>query len=719
MTDLLESLNPVQRQAVQHGDGPLLLLSGAGSGKTRVITYRIAYLLRHHRVSPFNVLAVTFTNKAAGEMKSRLEGIVGVDTTKLIWVSTFHASCARILRRDIERLGYSRSFTIYDTVDQLAVVKEILKELQMREELNNPKAVLSQISKAKNDFLTPDMFMQKADGYFEENIAKVYPAYESYLRENNSLDFDDLIGLTVELLNSCPDVLRYYRDKFRYILVDEYQDTNRGQYLLVHALAKEHQNICAVGDDDQSIYSWRGADINNILDFEKDYSETKVLRLEQNYRSTQNILSAAYHVVCNNRRRKEKKLWTENRTGDAIDCYEAIDEVDEANYIIKQIRETRSRGIKYGDCVIFYRINAQSRAFEEALNRANIPYQIVGSVRFYDRMEVKDLIAYLRVIVNPDDSISLRRIINVPRRGIGGATLGKLEDFAENEGIGLFAALRRVGEMSTLRVAATTKLREFSELMDSFDPAAPPTNTIDELLDATGYLTYLKSGDTIESQGRVENVSEFISAAARYEETEPEPTLSGFLELITLAADVDSMEDKSDVVTLMTLHSAKGLEFPIVFIAGVEEGSLPHQRSFDSEAELEEERRLCYVGLTRAKERASLSHARTRRIHGLEDYRMPSRFIEEIPPDLINHVDRYETAHRPAVRSYDPDEPDIDVGSSFDYSVGEFVFHPKFGKGKITGISGYGANMRITIRFARGAEKTLVAEYAPLQPMVM
>ena len=719
MTDLLESLNPVQRQAVQHAEGPLLLLSGAGSGKTRVITHRIAYLLRHHRVSPFNLLAVTFTNRAAGEMKSRLEGLVGEETTKLIWVSTFHASCARILRRDIERLGFSRSFTIYDTVDQLAVVKEILKNLQMREEMNNPKAVLSQISKAKNDFVTPDEFLQTADGYFEENIAKIYPLYQDYLRENNSLDFDDLIGLTVKLFSSCPDVLDYYRSKFRYILVDEYQDTNRGQYLLVDALAKEHRNICAVGDDDQSIYSWRGADINNILDFEKDYPQTAVLRLEQNYRSTQNILSAAYEVVRNNQRRKEKKLWTGNGQGDLIDCYEAIDEVDEAKYVIKQIREVRSKELKYADCVIFYRINAQSRAFEEALRGANIPYQIVGGVRFYERMEIKDLIAYLRVIVNPDDSISLRRIINVPRRGIGGTTLAKLEDFADEEQIDLFSALRRVNEISTLRVAAKTKIQEFVQLIESFDPARPPEDIINELLDVTGYLTFIKSDNTIEAMGRVENVSEFISAAARYEGNEPEPTLSGFLELITLVADVDDMDDKSDVVTLMTLHSAKGLEFPIVFMAGVEEGSLPHQRAFADEAELEEERRLCYVGLTRAKERASLSHARTRRIHGVEDYRMPSRFIEEIPPDLINHIDKYETTHQPTVRSYDPDEPDYDVGSSFDYSVGEFVFHPKFGKGKITGISGAGQNMRVTIRFARGDEKTLVAEYASLQPMVM
>ncbi|MDE0502679.1 MAG: UvrD-helicase domain-containing protein [Candidatus Poribacteria bacterium] len=709
----------MQRQAVQHAEGPLLLLSGAGSGKTRVITYRIAYLLGNRHVEPSNILAVTFSNKAAGMMKSRLEDLIGEDTTKSIRLATFHATCVRILRRNINRLGYSRSFTIYDAYDQVVLIKEILKELQMREELNNPKAVLRQISKAKNNFETPENLMRVADSYFEEHVGQIYSVYQIRLREYNSLDFDDLIGLTVELFHSCPDVLRYYQNQFRYILVDEYQDTNRGQYLLVHALAKEHQNICAVGDDDQSIYSWRGADINNILDFEKDYPKTTVLRLEQNYRSTQNILSAAYEVVRNNRRRKEKKLWTENGQGDLIDCYEAIDEVDEAKHVIKQIREARSQGLNYADCVIFYRINAQSRAFEEALREANIPYQIVGGVRFYDRMEIKDLIAYLRVIANPDDSISLKRIINVPRRGIGNRTLGKLEDFAVHERISLYTALKRVNEVSTLREATRVKIRGFLQLIEIFNPARLPVESIHELLDVTGYLTFLKSDNTIEAMGRVENVSEFISAAARYEGYVAAPTLSGFLELITLVADVDDMDDKSDVVTLMTLHSAKGLEFPIVFMAGVEEGSLPHQRAFANEAELEEERRLCYVGLTRAKERASLSHARTRRIHGVEDYRMPSRFIGEIPPDLINHVDRYETAHRPTVRSYDPDEPDYDVGPSFDHSVGEFVFHPKFGRGKITGISGSGGNMRITIRFARGGEKTLLAEYAPLQPMEM
>ena len=428
MTDLLDSLNPVQRQAVQHTEGALLLLSGAGSGKTRVITHRIAYLIRHHGISPFNILAVTFTNKAAGEMKTRLENLVGEGTSKLLWVSTFHSSCARILRRDIERLGYSRSFTIYDTADQLTLIKEILKALKFREEQNNPRAVLSTISNAKNALMTPEIFASTADGFFEQQVAQIYRVYQTFLRENNALDFDDLIMLTVELLESCPDVLEYYQNKFRYILIDEYQDTNHSQYRLVRALAQKHQNICVVGDDDQAIYSWRGADIKNILDFERDYPNTTILRLEQNYRSTQNILGAAYEVVRHNRRRIDKKLWTENQTGELITCYEAQDENDEAGHVIQEIERWRARDVKYGDCVIFYRINAQSRTFEDALRGANIPYQIVGNVRFYERMEIKDLLAYLRVIVNPADTISLRRIINVPRRGIGPTTIQRMPE---------------------------------------------------------------------------------------------------------------------------------------------------------------------------------------------------------------------------------------------------------------------------------------------------
>ena len=710
MTDLLESLNPVQREAVQHTEGPLLILSGAGSGKTRVITHRIAYLIQHHGVSPFNILAVTFTNKAAEEMRTRLENLI--DQSQL-WVATFHSTCAQILRRDIHHLGYDRSFTIYDTADQQTLIKELIKTLQLS--LNNPGPVLGEISRAKSDFVSPNGYASKAVGFFEESVAKIYPMYQDYLRQNNSLDFDDLIKLTVELFEANPNVLEYYQNKFRYILVDEYQDTNRGQYLLVNALAQKHQNICVVGDDDQSIYSWRGADINNILDFEKDYQDTKVLRLVQNYRSTKNILEAAYHVISNNQKRKEKQIWTDNKKGSAITLHEATDDTREADYVLRQLREWRGRRRKYGDCVIFYRINAQSRTFEDALRGANIPYQIVGGIRFYERMEVKDIIAYMRVIVNPADTVSIKRVINVPRRGIGVATVQKIEDFTYEEGIPLFEAIQRVGEISTLNSGAKNKVRAFAELIASFNSNDPPARTAEDLLDRTGYLQTLRSEGTIEAQTREENLRELIAAVTEYEERETEPTLTGFLEKITLASDIDNMEDKSDVVTMMTLHSAKGLEFPIVFMVGIEEGLLPHQRSYDTEAELEEERRLCYVGLTRAQEHVYLTYARSRRLYRDIDYRIPSRFIEEIPPDLIDQGTTYESSRRPVVSSYDPDEPDFDDEVPFHYDVGDVVYHAKFGRGKITAIDGYGFNMRLTVRFERGSEKVLAAAHTRLE----
>ena len=713
MTDLLESLNPVQREAVQHTEGPLLLLSGAGSGKTRVITHRIAYLIRHHGVSPYNILAVTFTNKAAEEMRTRLENLIGQSQ---LWVATFHSTCAQILRRDIHHLGYDRSFTIYDTADQQTLVKELIKTLQLS--LNNPGPVLGEISRAKSDFVSPTEYASKAIGFFEESVAKIYPMYQDYLRQNNSLDFDDLIKLTVELFEANPNVLEYYQEKLQYILVDEYQDTNRGQYLLVHALAQNHQNICVVGDDDQSIYSWRGADINNILDFEKDYRGTKVLRLEQNYRSTKNILEAAYHVIRNNQKRKEKQIWTDNKTGSAITLHEATDDIREADYVLRQIREWRSRRRKYGECVIFYRINAQSRTFEDALRGANIPYQIVGGIRFYERMEVKDIMAYMRVIVNPADTVSIKRIINTPRRGIGVATVQKIEDFAYEEGIPLFAAIQHVDEVSTLNNGAKNKVRAFAELIASFNPHDPPARTAEDLLDRTGYLQVLRSEGTIEAQTREENLGELIAAVTEYEESETEPTLWAFLERITLASDIDNMEDKSDVVTMMTLHSAKGLEFPIVFMVGIEEGLLPHQRSYNSEAELEEERRLCYVGLTRAQEHVYLTHARSRRLYRDLDYRIPSRFIEEIPAELVNQGTVPESSPRQrVVSSYDPDEPDHEDEVQSYYEIGDIVYHTKFGRGRITAISGYGFDMRITVRFERGSEKVLAAAFAHLQRM--
>ena len=713
MTDLLESLNPVQREAVQHTEGPLLLLSGAGSGKTRVITHRIAYLIRYHGVSPYNILAVTFTNKAAEEMRTRLENLIGQSQ---LWVATFHSTCAQILRRDIHHLGYDRSFTIYDTADQQTLVKELIKTLQLS--LNNPGPVLGEISRAKSDFVSPKEYASKAIGFFEESVAKIYPMYQDYLRQNNSLDFDDLIKLTVELFEANPNILEYYQEKFQYILVDEYQDTNRGQYLLVHALAQNHQNICVVGDDDQSIYSWRGADINNILDFEKDYRGTKVLRLEQNYRSTKNILEAAYHVIRNNQKRKEKQIWTDNKTGSAITLHEATDDIREADYVLRQIREWRSRRRKYGECVIFYRINAQSRTFEDALRGANIPYQIVGGIRFYERMEVKDIMAYMRVIVNPADTVSIKRIINTPRRGIGVATVQKIEDFAYDEGIPLFEAIQHVDEVSTLNNGAKNKVRAFAELIASFNPHDPPARTAEDLLDRTGYLQVLRSEGTIEAQTREENLGELIAAVTEYEESETEPTLWAFLERITLASDIDNMEDKSDVVTMMTLHSAKGLEFPIVFMVGIEEGLLPHQRSYNSEAELEEERRLCYVGLTRAQEHVYLTHARSRRLYRDLDYRIPSRFIEEIPAELVNQGTVPESSPRQrVVSSYDPDEPDHEDEVQSYYEIGDVVYHTKFGRGRITAISGYGFDMRITVRFERGSEKVLAAAFAHLQRM--
>ncbi len=710
MTDLLESLNPVQREAVQHTEGPLLILSGAGSGKTRVITHRIAHLIQHHGVSPYNILAVTFTNKAAEEMRTRLENLIGPSP---LWVATFHSTCAQILRRDIHHLGYERSFTIYDTSDQQTLIKELIKTLQLR--LNSPSAVLGEISRAKSDFVSPEDYTKRAIGFFEESVAQIYPMYQDFLRTNNSLDFDDLIKLTVELFDDNPNVLEYYQNKFQYILVDEYQDTNRGQYLLVNALAQKHQNICVVGDDDQSIYSFRGADINNILDFEHDYSNTKVLRLAQNYRSTKNIIEAANHVISNNQRRKEKQSWTDNKKGSAITLHEATDDTREADYVLRQIREWQGRGRKYGDCVVFYRINAQSRTFEDALRGANIPYQIVGGIRFYERMEVKDIMAYMRVIVNPADTVSIKRIINVPRRGIGVATVQKIEDFAYEEGIPLFEAIQRVGEVSTLNNGAKNKVRAFAELIASFNANDPPSRTAEDLLDRTDYLRVLRSEGTIEAQSREENLQELVAAVTEYEESETEPTLTSFLEKITLASDIDNMEDKSDVVTMMTLHSAKGLEFPIVFMVGIEEGLLPHQRSYDTEAELEEERRLCYVGITRAQEHVYLTYARSRRLYREIDYRIPSRFIEEIPPELVDQGAPHESPRRPVVSSYDPDEPDFEEEVSFPYDVGDVVYHSKFGRGKVTAISGFGYEMRITVRFERGSEKVLAAAHARLQ----
>ena len=713
MTDnLLSALNDVQREAVQHTEGPLLILSGAGSGKTRVITHRVAYLLKHHEISPFRILAVTFTNKAANEMKERLDALVEEGVSKNLWVATFHATCARILRRDIERLDYTRAFTIYDTGEQATLVRDILRQLGLNDKQYSPRAILSHISRAKNDFIKPIAYANIADGYFEQVIAQVYPMYQDALRQNSALDFDDLLLFTVELFNKNPDVLEYYQDKFEYILVDEYQDTNQCQYELVRLLAGKRQNICVVGDDDQSIYAFRGADIKNILNFEEDYPNTRVLRLEQNYRSTQNILDAAWNVVRNNRARKAKKLWTRNDLGELVTCYEAMDENDEAGYVGKKIEEWHTEGVDYSDFAIFYRTNAQSRIFEEALRIANIPYQIVGGVGFYDRMEIKDILAYLRVMCNRDDSMSLRRIVNVPARGIGATTLQRIVDFATSEELSLFNAIQQVDEISQINRGLRAKVRRFAKIFGDFDRDDLPSEALHYVLEQTGYLKNLESQKTIEAQNRVENIEELINAIAEYEHNETEPTLADYLETVALTADIDTMEtDKTDMVPLMTLHSAKGLEFPFVFVVGMEEGYLPHQRSTESETELEEERRLCYVGITRAMEQLFLVHARSRRTYGDAEYRSPSRFIAEIPDNLIKHVDRYRSPFRETEAIYDAAE------EMPNYSVDQIVHHPKFGRGKITKISGYGENAFVTVRFGRGGSKRFAAAFTPLQPL--
>ena len=728
MTDnLLSSLNDVQREAVQHTEGPLLILSGAGSGKTRVITHRIAYLLEHHDVSPYRILAVTFTNKAAKEMKDRLDVLVEGSVSRDLWVATFHSTCARILRRDIEKLGantvpenvsrsknhaYTRDFTIFDTGEQATLVKDVLRQLNYSDKQYNPRAILSHISRTKNESISPEAYQNIADGYFERIVAEVYTLYQKELRTNNALDFDDLLLFTVELLNENPEVRQFYQNKFEYILVDEYQDTNRCQYELVNLLVTDtKQNICVVGDDDQSIYAFRGADIRNILDFEKDYPNTRVLRLEQNYRSTQNILNAAWGVVHNNTARKAKKLWTKNDFGELVTCYKAMDENDEAGYVGTQIEDWHAEGVDYKDFAVFYRTNAQSRIFEEALRAANIPYQIVGGVGFYDRMEIKDLLAYLRVVCNPNDSMSVRRIINVPSRGIGATTLDRLMNFAAREGIRLFEALQRVDEITTINRGLQAKVKRFTKIFDDFDASMLPADALDYVLKVTGYLKNLETQKTIEAQNRVENIEELINAVIEYEQNAPEPTLSDYLENVALTADIDAMEtDTTDMVTLMTLHSAKGLEFPFVFIVGVEEGYLPHQRSLDTQTELEEERRLCYVGITRAMEQLYLTHAESRRTFRETEYRVQSRFISEIPEHLIKHVDRYRSPFRQSQHLYE-----IVSEDAVDYYVGQIVLHPKFGRGKITKVRGAGQDVYVTVRFSRAGTKQLAASATPLQ----
>ncbi|KAA5808096.1 DNA helicase PcrA [Thermoanaerobacterium thermosaccharolyticum] len=712
--NILDKLNDRQKEAVVTTEGPLLILAGAGSGKTRVLTHRIAYLIKEKRVSPANILAITFTNKAAQEMKDRVESLLGYVGD--IWVSTFHSACVRILRRDIEKIGYDKNFVIYDTQDQKSLVSDCIKELDLNEKQYTPKGMLSAISKAKDKMVSPDEYLLEfGNDYRNKKVADVYRLYQKKLKKDNALDFDDIIIKTIELFKKDEEILRYYQDRFRYIMVDEYQDTNRPQYEFVNLLAKRYRNLCVVGDDDQSIYGWRGADIKNILDFEKDYPEAKVIKLEQNYRSTQIILDAANNVIDNNIKRKKKQLWTDNKDGEKIIVCEVQNEREEANFIIDRIKDLIANGRKYSDFAILYRTNAQSRIFEEACMMNDIPYKLVGALRFYDRKEIKDIIAYLRILVNPYDDVSLKRIINVPKRGIGESTVSALEQYAREHDTSMYFAIPNV----ELKGRARKVLDNFKNFIDDLINQLDFMNiieVIDYILEKTGYMDELKADDTKESESRIENINEFIGAAREFMETSEDKSLESFLSGITLVSDIDTAGDIGESVVLMTLHSAKGLEFPVVFMAGMEEGIFPSSMSFIDEHELEEERRLCYVGITRAKERLFMTYARTRNLYGKPQYNTASRFINEIPQDLIVEYDKG------AIKRNDYESVSSYINTfarkandKANYNPGDKVEHKLWGIGTVVNVEGIGEERELTVAFPNVGIKRLSLKYAPIR----
>lgn len=712
--DILLGLNKEQVEAVTTTEGPLLILAGAGSGKTRVLTHRIAYLIKEKGVSPENILAITFTNKAAGEMKERLEKMVGYFGFQM-WVSTFHSACVRILRRDIDLLGYKRSFTIYDAADQRTLLQEILKEMDLDDKKFPARSIQETISRAKNQLYTPEMFDREASGYYNSKVAEVYYRYQERLKGNNCLDFDDLIMQTVILFGQSADILRYYQEKFKYVLVDEYQDTNHAQYMFVRLLTEAHRNLCVVGDDDQSIYGWRGADINNILDFEKDYPEAKVIKLEQNYRSTKSILAAANEVVSHNRGRKGKSLWTENTQGDKVTICLVPSERAEAEFIageIKRLQYDENRSLD--EFAVFYRTNAQSRVIEECFMREGIPYTIVGTLKFYERREIKDLIAYLRVIANPADNLSMARVINVPRRGVGQVTWSRLQGFARDRGITVSQALLEADDIPNIgrTKAAILDFGRNLEVLREQKDKVTVTKTVMDILDFTGYLRELEAERTEEAYARIENIQEFLSVTQEYDRRDENNNLENFLETIALISEVDTYANGGGSVVLMTLHTAKGLEFPVVFIAGMEEGVFPHSRSLSSEPETEEERRLCYVGMTRAREKLYMTHTRQRILYGNTLINEPSRFIREIPEELVDlRGDR-----EPSVVSSVQRESREDIVREKDFAVGDKVFHTIFGSGTVVGVGTRGSDT-ITVAFPDKGIKNLLPEYAPLKKL--
>lgn len=731
----LDTLNDAQKKAVTYPEEPLLVLAGAGSGKTRVLTYRVAWLIREMNVDPHAIMALTFTNKAADEMKSRIENLTG---RRDIRAGTLHSTCARLLRQDWQRLGGDPRFTIYDAGDQLILIRSVIKELNIDDKQHTPQAILYHISQAKNDLITPEKY--RPIGYFQEVIARIYKHYQAALIKQNAMDFDDLILNAVRLLQEDPETARCYKERFRHILVDEYQDINKAQYMLIKLLAQSHRRLTAVGDDDQSIYGWRGADVGIILRFEKDFPEAGIVKLEQNYRSTGNILSAAHAIISHNSGRHAKKLWTENEAGKELVLYEAMNEEDEAFFIAREVtRLVEDEGRSLSDFAVLYRTNAQSRALEEALVRLDIPYVIVGGLRFYERKEIKDIMAYLRVIENPADAVSLRRIINVPGRGVGPASLTRLERLAEAKGIPLLEAVGRTEEIEGLSRKASAALQELYSLLAGLGSRREEMlvgDIIAEVLDRSGYVRMLREERTIEAEGRLENIKELLTVAREFIIDGEHGTLAAFLEQVALVADIDNLPEETRAVTLMTLHSAKGLEFPVVFMVGMEEGLFPHNRSLLDNSEMEEERRLCYVGLTRAKEQIYLTHAWRRMIYGSVNSNKPSRFLEDIPVDMISHqgtgsdfmfsetpaygalgqdYGRQAGGRPSAVVIRSPRRAEPYTGAA--YRTGDKVRHAVWGEGIVMATIGDGERLKISVAFPKVGVKQLKVSMAPLEKL--
>lgn len=763
MQNLIEGLNDKQKEAVLATEGPCLVIAGAGSGKTKVLTHKIAYLLSEKNVKPWNILSITFTNKAANEMKQRVEKLVG-EASQEMWLGTFHSICVRILRRFIDRIGFDTTFLIFDSTDQRTLVKECIKSIGLDDKLFTDRSVLSEISNGKNDMLEPKAYQVKYNGDFrKEKIGEVYELYQKKLKENNALDFDDIINYTIKILTENPDVLEYYTEKFKYVLVDEYQDTNKAQFMLVSILASKYGNITVVGDNDQGIYSFRGADITNILNFEKDFPGSKIVKLEQNYRCTGNILKAANAVIKNNENKYDKKLWTENEEGKLPCIYKAEDEYDEASYIVKQINILKMEEyLKLSDFVILYRMNSQSRAIEDIFRRENIPYKIIGGLKFYERKEIKDIIAYLRLIFNTSDNLSLKRIINEPKRGIGKTSLDNIQDISDKTGKSMYEIIKYAEQYELNRVKANSM--QFVEVIEELRKQVnqiPISELIKLTLNKTGYVKALENENTIEAESRIQNLEEFLTVAIEFEEQMAENTLAEFLESISLTSDIDNMEESEDTVTLMTLHSAKGLEFPVVFLVGMEEGIFPGYKSIGEIKELEEERRLFYVGITRAMQYLYLTCAKRRTIFGSTSYNQMSRFLKEIPKDLLdgyeeidnednnsfkdsNYGWEYGTNYAGKVKTYKFDNvekiPEVKekVGAfqfrtaeSFlnslnkkasdrqvditKYKEGQRIYHKKFGEGTINKIEQEGEDYKLDIQFDKVGHKRLMAKFAELE----